>query len=241
MSKHLKTRIIDGLASSIATFVQLPPSASPHTKGVRYFTLCCAFDWISGAMDTVKQGQKYRKRIVVRPSRHRPGLHELYTYHFPKHWSDACVANRELMSIARQRAHALEHDHSREGLEWRIRCIANYYNPEPGLKPYARLFHYAYAVIQRELRSSLSQPDASSLSYSLPAESRPTLGIYAEFHLDPAPVPVTPEDVSFLPIIHSYSMMPHARHHSPLKKTTHFQSESFISFNNLSVILPLGL
>ena len=50
-----------------------------------------------GAMDMVKEGQARKKRIIVRPSRFRSGLFELYTYHFPKHWSAACVANRELI------------------------------------------------------------------------------------------------------------------------------------------------
>ena len=61
-------------------------------------------------MDEEKEGQKYKKRIVVRPSRFRDGLFELYTYHFPKQWSAACVANREMIKEAQRRAHALEKD-----------------------------------------------------------------------------------------------------------------------------------
>lgn len=39
MSRHLKTRVINGLKSSIATFVDLP-AGTRHTRGVRYFRAC---------------------------------------------------------------------------------------------------------------------------------------------------------------------------------------------------------
>ena len=154
MSKHLKTRVISQLAANAANFCPLPPNSTPQTKGVRYFRPKTGIVSIRGAMDTIKAGRKVKKRIIVRPSRHRLGFHELYTYHFPKHWSAACVANRELMHIARLQAHAIEHEHSYAALEWRVRQIANYYNPEPGLKRYSRLFHYVYAAILRDLRSA---------------------------------------------------------------------------------------
>ena len=108
----------------------------------------------------VEEGRKCRKRIVVRPSRFRRGLHELYTYHFPKHWSAACVANRELIKEAQRQAHALEHDHSIEALEWRVRFFRHYYTvfkggakPEPGMKPYSRFYQYTYVAIYRQLQA----------------------------------------------------------------------------------------
>ena len=161
MSRHLKTIVISRLAAKIATFVDLPANATPHTRGVRYFRACVGIDCLWGAMNTVKEGNKYRKHIVVRPSRHRPGLFELYTYHFPTHWSSACVANRELIKEAQRQAHALERDHSMEALEWRIRFLNHYFNvfkahkqPEPGLKPYARFYQYTYVSIYRALQSA---------------------------------------------------------------------------------------
>ena len=157
MSKHLKTRVISQLAANAANFCPLPPNSTPQTKSVRYFRPKTGIVSIRGAMDTIKAGRKAKKRIIVRPSRHRLGFHELYTYHFPKHWSAACVANRELMHIARLQAHAIEHEHSYAALEWRVRQIANYYNPEPGMKRYSRLFHYVYAAILRDLRSAQAQ------------------------------------------------------------------------------------
>ena len=106
MSRHLKNIVMDGLKQHLVTFVPLPTSrrtdgchrrlsGTPYSKGVRYFHTVDAVECIRGAMDEVKLGHARRKRIIVRPSRFRPGLHELYVYHFPKHWSAACVANRE--------------------------------------------------------------------------------------------------------------------------------------------------
>ena len=164
MSKHLKNIVMNGLKSTGATFVQLPPDATPHTRGVRYFRFHTGIKCLWGAMDEEKIGRARRKRIVVRPSRFRDGLFELYTYHFPKHWSAACVANRELIKEAQRQAHALEHDHSIEALEWRVRFFDHYFRvfrrgekPEPGIKAYARFYQYTYVVIYRELKAAQQQ------------------------------------------------------------------------------------
>lgn len=169
MPKHLKTRVISRLARTCATFVQLPPGSTPHKRGVHYFHTCVGIDALWGAMDYEREGQKYKKRIVVRPSRFRHGLFELYTYHFPTHWSAACVANRELIKEAQRQAHALEHDHSVAALEWRLRFFTHYFRvfkggakPEPGLKPYSRFYQYVYVAIYRQLqaeRKAAQEPD----------------------------------------------------------------------------------
>ena len=115
-------------------------------------------------MDLEKEGRARRKHIIVRPSRFRDGLFELYTYHFPKHWSAACVANRELIKEAQRQAHALEHDHSIEALEWRVRFFNHYFRvfkggakPEPGMKPYSRFYQYTYVAIYRQLKAAQQQ------------------------------------------------------------------------------------
>ena len=119
-----------------------------------------------------KEGRKCRKRIVVRPSRFRAGLHELYTYHFPKHWSAACVANRELIKEAQRQAHALEHDHSIEALEWRVRFFKHYYTvfkggakPEPGMKPYSRFYQYTYVAIYRQLQAERKKAQEEKVNW----------------------------------------------------------------------------
>ena len=151
---------MDRLKSSGFEFVSLPAGSTPHKRGVHYFRCYVGVEALWGAMDMVKEGRKCRKRIVVRPSRFRAGLHELYTFHFPKHWSAACVANRELIKEAQRQAHALEHDHSIEALEWRVRFFNHYFRvfkggakPEEGMKPYSRFYQYTYVAIYRQLQA----------------------------------------------------------------------------------------
>ncbi|MBR6065461.1 MAG: hypothetical protein IKP57_03450, partial [Paludibacteraceae bacterium] len=136
------------------------------------------------------------------------GLHQLYTYHFPKTWSAACVANRELIKTAQKLAHALEHDYSPEGIEWRLRFFHHYFHvvkggakPEPGLKPYTRFYQYVYVSIYRDLKSASQQASASQSLLSAPcvsAESPSPITI----SLSPlnSPSSLSPEDVSFVPI-----------------------------------------
>jgi hypothetical protein len=164
MSQHLKNSVMNGLRANGCIFMPLPPQITPHSKGVRYLTLNPLFTTIRGAMDPQKIGQKRRKRIVVRPSRHHLGLHELYTYHFPKHWSEACVSNRELIKEAQRQAHALEHDCSFEAVEWRIRFFSHYFRvvkggeePAPGMKPYSRFYQFVYVSIYRFLQAAQQQ------------------------------------------------------------------------------------
>ena len=172
MSKHLKTRVMDRLKSSGFEFVSLPAGSTPHKRGVHYFHTCAFLTAIRGAVDMAKEGRKCRKRIVVRPSRFRAGLHELYTYHFPKHWSAACVANRELIKEAQRQAHALEHDHSIEALEWRVRFFKHYYTvfkggakPEPGMKPYSRFYQYTYVAIYRQLQAERKKAQEEKVNW----------------------------------------------------------------------------
>ena len=181
MSRHLKTTVINGLASTCATFVKLPPTTPVHSKGVRYFVPIACYNAFWGAMNELKDGRKRRKHIIVRRCSHRPGMLQLYTYHFPKTWSKACVANREIIKLAQRRAHALEHAYTREALEWRIRFFKHYFRvfkahqqPEPGLKAYSRFYQYVYVCIYRDLKASLQPTEENTMQSSArrsPAES----------------------------------------------------------------------
>ena len=161
MGKHLKTQVIEGLKTAGFVFEALPEGSTPHKRGVHYCRIFAGAKCVVGAMDYEKEGQKYKKRIVVRQSRFRDGLFELYTYHFPKHWSAACVENRELIKEAQRRAHALEKDCTPEGLEWRIRFFEHYFRvfnrkekPEEGMKAYSRFYQYTYVAIYRQLKAA---------------------------------------------------------------------------------------
>ena len=171
MSRHLKNIIKAGIKAKIGTFVPLPAKSTPHSKGVCYFEKTPRIATIRGALDLVRIGQQRRKRIIVRPSRRYPGLYELYTYHFPTKWSAGCVANRELIKEAQRRAHALEHDFSTEGLEWRIRFFSHYFKvvkggaaPAPGMKAYSRFYQFAYVSIYRDLKSAALQAEAQQIA-----------------------------------------------------------------------------
>ena len=92
---------------------------------------------------------------------------------------NSIVANREIIKMAQRRAHALEHDYSYVGIEWRIRFFKHYFRvfkahqqPEPGLKRYARFYQYVYVCIYRDLKASLSlSASQNDSSASLPEPS----------------------------------------------------------------------
>jgi len=171
----------------ISHYEHLPSNTAPRARGVRYFVPVELFKAYWGAMNTVEEGQHYRKHIVVRRMPYAKGLLQLYTYHFPTHWSAACVANRELIKQAQRYAHALEHDHSYAALEWRMRFFRHYYRvvkgghaPEPGLKAYSRFYQYAYVCIYRDLKAEQQKASlgaqnesSASVSTSLSAQDTP--------------------------------------------------------------------
>ena len=150
-----------GLRGAIDHYVSLPPNTTPRARGVRYFMPITLYKAYWGSMNTVKAGRRYKKHIVVRRMPYAHGLLQLYTYHFPKTWSAACIANRELIKQAQRQAHALEHAHTAEALEWRLRFFNHYFSvvkggaaPEPGLKRYARFYQYTYVAIYRQLQAA---------------------------------------------------------------------------------------
>ena len=162
-----------GLRGIIRRYVQLPPNSAPRARGVRYFVPIELYKAYWGAMNMVKDGRRYKKHIVVRRMPYAKGLLQLYTYHFPKTWSAACVANRELIKQAQRQAHALEHAHTPETLEWRIRFFNHYFTvvkggaaPEPGLKPYTRFYQYTYVAIYRQLQAQQRQTTSNDLQQS---------------------------------------------------------------------------
>ncbi len=218
MSKHLKTTIFLTLTSTLFQEVPSPAVSKVRARGVRYLYPIDGINYYCGMMNSHQIGQKYRKHIIVRRVPRFGGLHQLYTYHFPKTWSAACVANRELIKTAQKLAHALEHDYSPEGIEWRLRFFHHYFHvvkggakPEPGLKPYTRFYQYVYVSIYCDLKSAVTAVQQSSLAaqqspssdhpHTVLSTSRRSL---AEPSLAAQPTAEpsfpTPEDVSFVPI-----------------------------------------
>jgi hypothetical protein len=198
MSRHLKNIVMSGLKNLISSYVPSPALSTPPARGVRYFRPVTSVEFFWGAMNDLKLGHKRRKHIIVRRYPHMGNrLLQLYTYHFPTHWSEACVANRELIKIAQRQAHALEHDYSPVGIEWRIRFFKHYFTvvkggatPEPGLKRYSRFYQYTYVAIYRELQAARQNSsylgNQSQKISSLPAQSDSSA--------------LNPDDVTFDPI-----------------------------------------
>ena len=211
MPKHLKTHIISRLDAAISYFV--PPSdvSARHSRGVRYFVPEEGIDAFWGAMNTAKEGRRYRKHIIVRRAPEHNGLLQLYTYHFPRHWSAACVANREMIKEAQRQAHALEHDHSIEALEWRIRFFNHYFRvfkggerPEPGLKPYSRFYQYTYVAIYRQLKEEAAKLERNN--FSLPFREGTGVGSCLE--------EISFEPIEFHPILRRFA--------SPLRRAYNY-------------------
>ena len=162
MARHLKSIIKNRLEAIVSYYAPYSEISASHRRGVRYLVPVVGIDMFWGAMNTVKEGYRYKKHIIVRRVPRSGGqLLQLYTYHFPKTWSAACVANRELIKEAQRRAHALEHVGSYEALEWHIRFLKHYFRvfrcgeqPEPGMKRYSRFYQYTYVAIYRELKAA---------------------------------------------------------------------------------------
>ena len=194
MARHLKSIVKNRLKGIISYYAPHSDISASHRRGVCYFVPITSIKMLYGAMNTVKEGYRYKKHIIVR-SVPRSGGHvlQLYTYHFPKTWSAACVANRELIKEAQRRAHALEHDHSLAALDWRIRFFHHYYRvfkggatPEPGFKRYSRFYQYTYVAIYRELKAA--QQAAEDVSFEPVSDTftvpRYSFGISTYRHID---------------------------------------------------------
>ena len=201
------------LSATCGTFVPRSKFSAPLARGVRYFEPVTCINALWGAMNTDKEGQHYRKHIILRHCKYRYGYLQCYTYHFPTHWSEACVANRELIKQAQRYAHALEHDHSYAALEWRMRFFRHYYRvvkgghaPEPGLKAYSRFYQYAYVCIYRDLKAEqqarLQSAQSATQTTPLTAQNESSASVSAS--------QTTSNDISFSPI----AIIP-SRHYSP--------------------------
>ena len=123
------------------------------------FTNGTASVW--GALDSVKDGQMNRMRLVVR--RHDYGeeknydqdgnkIHELYYYHMHEGaWSDGATRNREIIKAAQRAAHAIERD-----AELRPLWEAAYADYKASLPPDQKAYHFynfVYVTILRDMYS----------------------------------------------------------------------------------------
>ena len=193
----------------VSRYVLPTEVSASHRRGVRYLEFIPAIKMYCGKMNTFKEGSHYNKHIIVRRVPRCGGnLYQLYTYHFPTHWSTACVANRELIKLAQRQAHALEHDYSPAALEWRLRFFTHYFRvvrggaaPEPGMKRYSRFYQYTYVAIYRELQAARK------------AAQEP------EINIDE----ISANDISFEPVVRPIRPTLHTRRAYPLTALMHYQ------------------
>ena len=183
MARHLKSIVKNRLECAVSYYAPHSDISASHRRGVRYLVPVVGIDMFWGAMSTHKEGRHYRKHIIVRRIPRSGGqLLQLYTCRFPKTWSAACVANRELIKEAQRQAHALEHARTREALEWRTRFFHHYFTvfkggakPEPGMKPYSRFYQYTYVAIYRQLKEEArkAKEEAEEVSFEPIIDQRP--------------------------------------------------------------------
>ena len=121
------------------------------TNGI--VTLC-------GAIDSVKEGQMNRRRLVVR--RHDYGeeknydenghkWHELYYYHFHEGaWSEGATRNREIIKAAQRAAHDIEKDAELRPM-WEAAFAEHRAAPATSGKKYSHFYPFVYVTILRDM------------------------------------------------------------------------------------------
>ena len=117
----------------------------------------------TGTLDTKKEGQAKRQRLV---SRFRPGTkgHQMYSMSIHEGpWSEGVTSNRELMKTAQREAHAIERAAKHPDLstpeyinlanEWQQHFAAYKAAKRPEDKQYTSLYTYTYSCLYRELKA----------------------------------------------------------------------------------------
>ena len=122
------------------------------------FTSGIASLW--GAIDSVKDGQTNRRRLVVR--RHDYGedknydadgnkWHELYYYRMHEGaWSEGATRNREIIKAAQQAAHAIKRDPDLRPM-WEAAFEEYKSQPAQNSKKYSHFYPFVYVTILRDV------------------------------------------------------------------------------------------
>ena len=119
-----------------------------------------------GAIDSVKEGQKNRRRLVVRRHEYTNNnydedgskWHELFYYHFHEGaWSEGATRNREMIKAAQRTAHDIESkpELEQEREEWIARYAAYRASPAYKDKPY-HFYNFVYVTIYRAMRKEIN-------------------------------------------------------------------------------------
>lgn len=116
-------------------------------------------DTVRGAVDSVREGQKKRKRLVSRWRDYGERSytidgkkwHSLFYYHMHEGaWSDGATRNREMIKAAQRTAHDIERNFEMRK-EWEHRYNEYLKKLKPSDKVY-RFYNYVFVTIYREMR-----------------------------------------------------------------------------------------
>ena len=119
-----------------------------------------------GAIDSVKEGQENRRRLVVRRHEYTNNnydedgskWHELFYYHFHEGaWSDGATRNREMIKAAQRTAHDIESkpELAQEREEWMARYAAYRATIPKSSTKYYHFYQFVYVTIYRQMRKEM--------------------------------------------------------------------------------------
>ena len=115
---------------------------------------------VCGALDSVKEGQAKRMRLIVR--RHDYGeernydekghrIHELYYYRMHDGpWSKGATCNREIIKAAQRAAHDIERDTELRPM-WEAAHREHLAQPPSVGKKYPHFYNFVYVTILRDM------------------------------------------------------------------------------------------
>ena len=116
-----------------------------------------------GAIDNAKEGQKNRRRLVVRRHNYGEGKnydedgskwHQIFYYHMHEGaWSDAATKNREIIKAAQRTAHDIERDPELRK-EWEAKYAEYRRSLKPGESGY-HFYNYVFVTIYKSIRHEM--------------------------------------------------------------------------------------
>ncbi len=137
-------------------------------------TFVDAIDIVRGALDSVKEGQRKRARLVCKwhywgekwIAEDGSKIHLLYTYHFHEgEWAEGATRNREMIKAAQRMAHDIERvcyhpeeygEEDREQAQiWQQKYAEYRATFPPDSKCYKHFYGWMYTEIYRGMRKEM--------------------------------------------------------------------------------------
>ena len=123
-------------------------------------TFVNAIDSVHGALDSVKEGQATRMRLIIRRNNYDDERnftedgrkwHQLYYYRMHEGaWSEGAAKNREMIKAAQRAAHAVERDAQLRPL-WEEAYAEYRATIAKDSKKYYHFYNFVYVTILRDM------------------------------------------------------------------------------------------